>query len=600
MLNGPNVPWRAPLTPPFLHASPLRQVVPPLGSGSSLQVMPAAQVLLPGAVPAAPVVMGLPQPTLVQPEQPRLNRAMSKEAVLAPRSLGSRSGMLEAPGGPASWRPNLSQPLEVEPSLARAMSFAPELVPRSLGGVSFEAPKATSSRSGHRRPLIAEAMAESHGELPRRELPFGGPKEATPRMEGRAKVPPLKVTSLTKPPPQLPAKLSAEYEEDCAEHLGEGAFAIVRSLRRKRDGLPVALKVVEKYPLHIRNMLPQLQREVRIQGSLQHRHILRLLSCMEDEWYLYMLLEHCSGGSLRDLCARQPDCRISEAKASWYFAQILQGVDFMHQNRCLHRDLKEENMLLTADDEVRICDFGWSAEVQLDKALRTTCGTPHYWPPEIFEGLPQDTAVDLWALGTLIYELLVGHAPFWGSVEEIRQKVLSVDIRYPPQLLSPEAVQLFHLLLRRDPHSRIPARQLLQENGWVKKGLDAFKAAGRAEPAASPSTLSGHRCLGASMVDTTLSRQKEVTFEEILRSSSRPLSTPVVAPQISQPLTTPCAVPLSAALPNPMAAMQASAASSVLLKPRPLQVFVPGTTSSQVSLCGAVASPSLCFLGTAR
>ncbi|CAL1160039.1 unnamed protein product, partial [Cladocopium goreaui] len=104
------------------------------------------------------------------------------------------------------------------------------------------------------------------------------------RMEGRAKVPPLKVTSLTKPPPQLPAKLSADYEEDSAEHLGEGAFAIVRSLRRKRDGLPVALKVVEKYPLHIRNMLPQLQREVRIQGSLQHRHILRLLSCMEDEW----------------------------------------------------------------------------------------------------------------------------------------------------------------------------------------------------------------------------------------------------------------------------------------------------------------------------
>lgn len=591
MLNGPNAPWRAPLTPPFLHASPLRQVVPPLGSGS-LQVMPAAQVLLPGpkVVLAAPLSpMGLPQPTLVQPEQPRLNRAMSKEAGnLAPRSR-TGSGMEATIGGPAkgpaSWRPHLSQPLEVEPSLARAMSFAPE-VPRSLGGVSFEA---SSSRSGHRRPLIEAVSFPNHP----RELPVGGPKEATPRMEGRAKVPPLKVTSLTKPPPQLPAKLSADYEEDSAEHLGEGAFAIVRSLRRKRDGLPVALKVVEKYPLHIRNMLPQLQREVRIQGSLQHRHILRLLSCMEDEWYLYMLLEHCSGGSLRDLCARQPDCRIPEAKASWYFAQILQGVDFMHQNRCLHRDLKEENMLLTADDEVRICDFGWSAEVQLDKALRTTCGTPHYWPPEIFEGLPQDTPVDLWALGTLIYELLVGHAPFWGSVEEIRQKVLSVDIRYPPQLLSPEAVQLFHLLLRRDPHSRIPARQLLQENGWVQQGLEAFKAAGRTE-AASPATRDvGHRCLGASMVDTTLSRQKE-----ILRSNRQAFST-VVAPQISQPPTTPCAVPLSAALPNHMAAMQASAASSVLLKPRPLQVGVPGTTGSQVSLCGAVG-PSFCFLGTAR
>ncbi|CAL1138581.1 unnamed protein product [Cladocopium goreaui] len=221
----------------------------------------------------------------------------------------------------------------------------------------------------------------------------------------------------------------------------------------------------------------------------------------------------------------------------------------------------------------------------------------------------QDTPVDLWALGTfghspeglgtvgegLIYELLVGHAPFWGSVEEIRQKVLSVDIRYPPQLLSPEAVQLFHLLLRRDPHSRIPARQLLQENGWVQQGLEAFKAAGRTE-AASPATTRdvGHRCLGASMVDTTLSRQKE-----ILRSNRCGAFSTVVAPQISQPPTTPCAVPLSAALPNHMAAMQASAASSVLLKPRPLQVGVPGTTGSQVSLCGAVG-PSLCFLGTAR
>eukprot|EP00434_Breviolum_minutum_P040082 symbB.v1.2.035610.t1/scaffold4839.1/size34051/3 len=67
-----------------------------------------------------------------------------------------------------------------------------------------------------------------------------------------------------------------------------------------------------------------------------------------------MLLEHCPGGSLRDLCARQPDCRISEAKASWYFAQILQGVDFMHQKRYVHRDLKEENMLLTADDEASL------------------------------------------------------------------------------------------------------------------------------------------------------------------------------------------------------------------------------------------------------
>eukprot|EP00913_Durusdinium_trenchii_P034200 g32007.t1 len=117
-----------------------------------------------------------------------------------------------------------------------------------------------------------------------REGAPAAPREAEDwRPAGRGRVPPLQVTSLTKPPPELPAKLAAEYEAD-ADDLGEGAFAIVRRLRRKDGGGLVALKVVEKYPLQIRNMLPQLQREVRIQGNLQHRHILRLLSCMEDEW----------------------------------------------------------------------------------------------------------------------------------------------------------------------------------------------------------------------------------------------------------------------------------------------------------------------------
>jgi len=283
--------------------------------------------------------------------------------------------------------------------------------------------------------------------------------------------------SLTRPPPELPPQLRAEFEGD-NDLLGEGAFAVVRRLRHRRTGEVVALKVVEKYPLHIRNMLPQLQREVRIQGNLQHRNILRLMSCLEDEAYVYMVLEHCAGGSLRSLCAQQPGYRLSEARAARYFAQILQGVDFMHQRLCVHRDLKPENMLLAGDDEVRICDFGWSAEVQIEQALRTTCGTPHYWPPELFEGNAQDVAVDLWALGTLIYELLVGHAPFWGNMEELRRKVLAVDLRYPPGVLSHEAINLFYCLLQRDPRNRISASQLLAEHPWVRAALITSSAAG--------------------------------------------------------------------------------------------------------------------------
>ncbi|CAE8650119.1 unnamed protein product, partial [Polarella glacialis] len=83
-----------------------------------------------------------------------------------------------------------------------------------------------------------------------------------------------------------------------------------------------------------------------------------------------------------------------------------------------------------------------------------------------------DTAVDLWALGSLVYELLIGHGPFWGSVEELRKKVLAVDLRYPPGLLSTEAIQLFYCLLQKDPRSRVPCHQLLRDHPWVRRALE--------------------------------------------------------------------------------------------------------------------------------
>eukprot|EP00403_Amphidinium_massartii_P029501 CAMPEP_0178404472 /NCGR_PEP_ID=MMETSP0689_2-20121128/17903_1 /TAXON_ID=160604 /ORGANISM="Amphidinium massartii, Strain CS-259" /LENGTH=458 /DNA_ID=CAMNT_0020025461 /DNA_START=18 /DNA_END=1394 /DNA_ORIENTATION=+ len=271
--------------------------------------------------------------------------------------------------------------------------------------------------------------------------------------------------SLTRPPPELPPDLSRDFE---VEHtLGEGAYACVLQARQKQTGAVVALKIVEKQPLAIRNMLPQLQREVRIQGHLQHPNILKLISCMEDTTHVYMLLEFCPGGSLRGVAARLPLHRFPEPMAARYMAMILQGVDFMHRCSCVHRDLKPDNVLLTVNDEVRICDFGWSAEVTAERLLLTTCGTPDYWPPEIFEGHPQSAGVDLWALGCLVYELLIGHPPFWGTMEEIKMRVLAVDVRYPQGILTNEAINLFFCLLQRDQRTRVPARHLLEQHPWI-------------------------------------------------------------------------------------------------------------------------------------
>eukprot|EP00913_Durusdinium_trenchii_P012076 g11343.t1 len=127
----------------------------------------------------------------------------------------------------------------------------------------------------------------------------------------------------------------------------------------------------------------------------------------------------------------------------------------------------------------------------------------------------------------------------YSSFEEIRRKVLSVDLRYPPQLLSNEAIQLFYFLLRRDPHSRTPARQLLEESVWVRQGLEEFKARGRPSHPAR---------IGASTVDSTASRQKEVVAED---NAGRARSSVVVAPMIMHGATPGRSAVLSAALPSP-------------------------------------------------
>lgn len=307
----------------------------------------------------------------------------------------------------------------------------------------------------------------------------GEVQEVAPRQHQKPAVPPL-VMSLTRLPEELPPSIASEFEV-CPDLLGEGAYAAVRRLRHRQTGDVVALKVVEKYPLQIRRMLPQLQREVHIQARLNHRNILKLLQFVQDDNHVYMILEYCPGGSLRALACRMPDFRFPEGHAACYFGQILLGVDHMHRHGVVHRDLKHDNVLLTATGEVRICDFGWCAEVQAERALLTTCGTPNYWAPEIFEGKPQSFPLDLWALGNLVYELLVGHAPFWGSHEELMHKVLSVDLRYPPGLLSAEAINLLYCCLQREPRNRVPCYRLLGEHPWIRPVVVALAERGLCE-----------------------------------------------------------------------------------------------------------------------
>mmetsp|Transcript_103310 Transcript_103310/g.236689 ORF Transcript_103310/g.236689 Transcript_103310/m.236689 type:complete len:415 (+) Transcript_103310:103-1347(+) len=279
--------------------------------------------------------------------------------------------------------------------------------------------------------------------------------------------------SLTSMPERLPEVLAGGYDLVGPGFLGEGAFALVKLLQSRSTQQLVALKIMEKYPLAIRHMLPQAERELRIQKSLAHPNIVSVLDVFDDETHLYMLLEYCDGGCLPDLVAGYPNRRLPESAAGWYFGQLLQGVGALHASQAVHRDLKPENLLLTRDEAgrpqsiLKIADFGWCADLVTQEYRTTVCGTLHYMAPEILLNEPHRYPVDVWCLGILLYELLAGHPPFWDMRDqrEFVRKVCSLEFGFPPWL-SQDVCHLIQCCLQRFPQDRWTCDQLLA-HPWV-------------------------------------------------------------------------------------------------------------------------------------
>ena len=135
----------------------------------------------------------------------------------------------------------------------------------------------------------------------------------------------------------------------------------------------------------------------------------------EDGRNIYLILEYASNGTLFHYLKKVK--RIPEEEAFIFFFQTAVGIDYLHKKKILHRDLKPENLLLDADRNIKVCDFGWSAELKGEKR-QTYCGTPDYMCPEmVWSQDGYDHTVDLWALGVLIYEMLHGYPPFQGKTK---------------------------------------------------------------------------------------------------------------------------------------------------------------------------------------
>nr|AAI69141.1 aurora kinase A [Xenopus tropicalis] len=245
--------------------------------------------------------------------------------------------------------------------------------------------------------------------------------------------------------------------------LGKGKFGNVYLARERESKFILALKVLFKTQLEKAGVEHQLRREVEIQSHLRHPNILRLYGYFHDAARVYLILDYAPGGELfREL---QKVTRFDEQKSALYIKQLAEALLYCHSKNVIHRDIKPENLLLGANGELKIADFGWS--VHAPSSRRTTlCGTLDYLPPEMIEGRMHDEKVDLWSLGVLCYEFLVGKPPFETDThQETYRRISKVEFQYP-SYVSEGARDLVSKLLKHNPNHRLSLKGVL-EHPWI-------------------------------------------------------------------------------------------------------------------------------------
>jgi aurora kinase A len=252
-------------------------------------------------------------------------------------------------------------------------------------------------------------------------------------------------------------------EFDIGRPLGKGKFGNVYLAREKRSKFIVALKVLFKSQLQKAGVEHQLRREIEIQSHLRHPHILRLYGYFYDSTRVYLILEYAPKGELyKEL---QKNTRFNDQRSATYIYQLSDALMYCHSKKVIHRDIKPENLLLGLKGELKIADFGWSVHAPSSRRA-TLCGTLDYLPPEMIEGKMHDEKVDLWSLGVLCYEFLVGKPPFEAEGHsETYKRISMVDLRFPSHV-SMGARDLISKLLRHDPNQRLPLIQVIN-HPWV-------------------------------------------------------------------------------------------------------------------------------------
>ena len=257
--------------------------------------------------------------------------------------------------------------------------------------------------------------------------------------------------------------------------LGQGTFGKVKLGLYLPYEEKVAIKILEKNRIVEKDDEIRVKREFDMLAKFNHPNVILVAEIFESEDSFYSVMEYCEGGELFNYIVKKT--RLSEEESSFFFYQLINGLEYIHSLGIVHRDLKPENLLLTNEHLLKIIDFGLSNyfKENQDPLLSTPCGSPCYASPEMVAGKKYDGfKIDVWSCGIILYAMLCGYLPFEDLDNEVLfKKILECDLEFP-SYVKKLSIDLIKKILVTDPEKRITISQI-KKHPFYLKGKQIFE-----------------------------------------------------------------------------------------------------------------------------
>lgn len=264
-----------------------------------------------------------------------------------------------------------------------------------------------------------------------------------------------------------------EYEK--GKFLGKGGFAKCYEFTRIDNKKLYAGKVVPKSLLQKSHQKEKMAQEIKLHKELDHKHIVKFVSSFQDANFVFVVLEICKKKSMMELHKRRGP--LTEPEVRYYMKQICLGLEYLHDQKIIHRDLKLGNIFLDDKMQVKLGDFGLATVITFDgERKRTLCGTPNYIAPEILTKAGHSVEVDIWSTGCIMYTLLVGKPPFeTTSLKETYKKIKMCEYIIPEDKVGTSAQHLITSMLHAQSSQRPKVGDILQHEfinvGYMPRSL---------------------------------------------------------------------------------------------------------------------------------